>query len=131
VDSATAALLPKSPARIVDQHVAHDLRSDCVEMGPVVPSRAAFRHQAHECLLHERRRLNCMVLALAIEVAPGQSKEVHPDQRPQFIERGSIALTPGSQQSRDFAGLTFHTPPTRRSKRYTTCCQKPVVARAG
>jgi hypothetical protein len=52
-----------------------------------------------------------MVLALPIEVAPGQSKEVRADQRPQFIERGSIALTPGRQQSRDFAGLACHTPP--------------------
>jgi hypothetical protein len=38
-----------------------------------------------------------MVLALAVEVAPSQPEQLRADQRPQFIERGAIALTPGSQ----------------------------------
>jgi hypothetical protein len=111
--------------------VAHDLRSDGVEMGSIVPSRAAFRHQPQERLLYEGRRLKCMVPALAVEVAPGQSKQVRADQRPQFIERRGIALTPGSQQSRDFAALAFHTAPDAQAQTIHHILEETVVSRAG
>jgi hypothetical protein len=53
---------------------------------------------------------------LTAEVAPGQSQQLRADQRPQFIERGAIAVAPVRQQSRDFAALTFHTAPGEQAQ---------------
>src|SRR5262249_54971569 len=68
-------------ARVIDQHMPHDLGGHGKEMRAVAPSGIYTRKKTEKRLLHQGGRLHGMVPTLGGEGAPGKPMQLRTDQR--------------------------------------------------
>ena len=88
-------------ARVVDQDPPHGLRRHAKELRPVEPRHALLSHQADVRLVHERRRLQRVIAALAPQVRSGPFAKLLVDEGDQVLSRLKIAARPLLQQMTD------------------------------
>jgi len=84
-------------ACVVDQNLAHKLRSDREKMGAILPIRQVLLSQAHVCFVNQCGALQGMVGTFPLKVASGDSVEFAIDKRHQRIERGLVSVTPAHE----------------------------------
>ena len=95
----TAAAFVGEPCpRVVDEHAAHQLRSQADEMRAALPIDGLLPDQAHEGFVHERRLLHRVIRALAPQVALRQLPQLFVHERRQLGERALVAVPPLGEQ---------------------------------
>ena len=84
--------------RMFNQNAPHQLGRNREKVGAILPLHALVIHQAHVGLIDQSRRLQAVTGALAFHVAPREAMEFVIDDGRQPVERGSVSVTPGSEQ---------------------------------
>ena len=88
---AAAALQRVARARPLDQDLPHRVRGDGGEVGAVLPALGAVLEELEVRLVDERRRLQRLARALALQVVRREAPQLGVDQRHQRLERGLVA----------------------------------------
>jgi hypothetical protein len=86
-------------SRVVDQNVAHHLRSHSKEVRAILPINFLLTGQTKIGLVHESGSLQRVAIALTLNVAMRNAPQFVIDQRRQSIERSFVALAPFEEQS--------------------------------
>ena len=89
---AAAALQRVARARALDQDLPHRVRRDRAEVRAVLPALRAVLQQLQVRLVDERRRLQRLARALALEIVRGEPPQLGVDQRHQRLERGLVPV---------------------------------------
>jgi hypothetical protein len=98
---AARALRRLAFTRMVDQDSPHDLRRDAKELGAVEPRHALLSLQADVSLVHECRRLQCVIPALVAQICGCALAQLLVDERNQIFTRLQVAAAPGLEQLAD------------------------------
>lgn len=100
-----AAFVGLPGAGVIDQDVPHRFRRERQEMRPVRKLCLRSAEDPEVRLVDERGRLQRMVPALALQVAPGHAMQFRIDDRQELVGRTSVAGTGAAEQLRDPVGL--------------------------
>jgi hypothetical protein len=95
---AAATFLPVAGAGRLDENPSHYLRRQREEVGPVPPFDAIDIDQSQVCLVHQRRRLERMILSLPSHVTAGQAVELTVQQRNHSLASRLVPLAPCSEK---------------------------------
>jgi hypothetical protein len=87
----TLTLVRRPPARVVDEDAPHRARRGSEEMCPVDERLPTVLRELEPDLVHQFRRMQGVVGALASKVTPGQPPELRIGQREQRVEAGAVA----------------------------------------
>ena len=88
-------------ARMVDEDPPHELRRHAEELRAIEPRHALLAHQADVGLVHERRRLQCVIAALAPQVGGGPLSKLLIDEGHQILSRLQVPAPPRLEQLTD------------------------------
>jgi hypothetical protein len=103
---------------IVDENPSHHLRGHGVEVPTVLPGHTVLTCQSHEGLVHERRRLQCVIQTFVSQVAGGSPPQLVVHERGQFVACPEIATGPGVQQPAHLTCALAHIVLTRNATLY-------------
>jgi hypothetical protein len=77
-------------ARVIDEHLSHDSRGDREEVRLALPLDARLIGESEECFVDERRRVQRVAFALALELPMGNRTQLGIYQRNDPIPRHGI-----------------------------------------
>lgn len=98
VDAAGAALFRSPGAGAVDQDAPHHLRRDGEELRAILPGCPALIDEPDVCLVHERRRLECVARPLAPQLCRGATSKLAIDEHQDALARLEIPGGPRVQE---------------------------------
>jgi hypothetical protein len=100
-------------ARVIDEHLAHDSRGDREEVSFALPPDARLIGESEECLVDERRRIQRVVFALALELPMGNRTQLGIDERNDPIQHDGIVAPPNGFEIGGLGLLTHRFRPLR------------------
>ena len=101
-DSATTIPLGGAAcASVIDQHLAHEARSDCNEKRAVVQVGRLAANQSQASFVYERGALQGVIRAFCLEMIVGQSPEFFVDEWHEIMKRLLITMSPVAQKLGD------------------------------
>jgi hypothetical protein len=77
-------------ARVIDEHLSHDSCGDREEVSLALPPDAWLIGESEECLVDERRRIQRVAFALALELPMGNRTQLGIDERNDLLPRDGI-----------------------------------------
>ncbi len=98
---AASALQGAARARMVHEHATHHLRGDGEELGAALPARVVLAIEAQPGLVHERRGLERVALALAAQGARRLPAKLRVHQRHERLAGPRVARPPRVQELGD------------------------------
>ncbi len=100
---AAAALLPRCPARVVDDDLPHRLGGDGEEVAAIRPVGAGAVDQLEIRLVHEHRRVDRLPGPGAGELTPGRGAELGVDEAEDDVDRVAVAVADRGEEPGDLA----------------------------
>jgi hypothetical protein len=88
---------------MIDEYAPHHLSRDSHKMGAVLPLNLFLINEPKVCLIYQRGGLQCVILALASEIARRDGSQLGVHEGHQLVQRRRVTVTPVFQQSCDFA----------------------------
>jgi hypothetical protein len=104
---------------MVDQDLPHQIGRDSEEVRPVVGVRVSLVDKPQISFIDECRRLQSMSSSLPAEICGRKAAQFGVQERYQLIQRRSVAIAPGKEQTRRLARSGFWRHDTRTRRNYT------------